>query len=122
MADDFSTWLEENGPWIKVVQEELSEPLSEDLNRVTDQLRKAESQYARLTTLQSYARGFLEGGTFEAWLMAKGTVPEKEDAVKAAVRIERRTAGIIEGLCRAISQRISLGQSLLRLAERERRQ
>ncbi len=115
---EFSDYASEVAEEIRGIQEALCVPLSTEGNELAGQLVQAEATYARLTFISSFAHGFLEGATSDAWRTAEGTVPEREAHVKAAVAQQRRFASTLDGLCKAILQRISLGQSLLRHLER----
>lgn len=98
----------------------LSVPMDAEPNVLAEQLRNCESLYARITSLAAFTDAFIDGATSEAWRTAKGTVPEKEAWVRGETAQQRRLSNVLSGLCRAISQRISLGQSLLRKLEADR--
>lgn len=121
MINSFEQWLSESTPQIGRVQAILAEPLTDIPGRITAQLCTVEAWGGRMNTLLSESNAWLDIAEHDALqkIDPELTVLERETILKNAVVQYRRYRDIIDGLCRAISTRISLGQSILRNATKE---
>lgn len=97
----------------------MSYPLEESNPAVlARQLVEAESYYARAATILADTTAHLEAAECES-LPPVGTELERKTKVKGKTIDHRRHRAVLEGLCKALTNRVSLGQSLLRSRERE---
>ena len=120
----FPEFLEKYRAEISNVQGILSEPLDDNPARLSEQLRQIERWYGRVSFFLAHANAYLDGAENDAWHRMQGdkrNVAEKECQIADEVKSERKMRDILDGMARAIDRRISLGQSLLRVAEKEAR-
>lgn len=121
---DFASWLDKYRSEISLIQGLLAEPLEDNPVAMSQQLKKIERWYGRLTFLTANANAYLDGAENQAWQElpeSKLTSEAKKAMIAAKVKDERKARDILNGLCHAIDRRVSLGQSLLRIAEKEAR-
>ena len=105
---------------IKNIQRLLAEELPDNPVVLDSQVRLIESKYAWLTTIVAFydyellkAQGDLLGK------ITDGTAYAREARIKCDTAPERRARDVVEGLIKAVEQRISLVQSLMRKQNQE---
>jgi len=107
---------------IEEVQALLSQRLSDNPTRMKDQVLELEAHFARLTTILAEANSALDTARYKEMIAQPKdmTVFQKEIALDASVVAEREHRDILEGLCKAINQRVILCQSLMKAQSQER--
>lgn len=113
--DQFSDWCAGVEPELKSVRRILSDKLSENPLVLDGQLRAIEAYYSRLSEMLADCNAFLT-------VSEERCMPERsagpEDVRKATMRaetvLERRMCEIINGMCKSIANRMTLGMSLLK--------
>lgn len=116
----FEDFVESHKTEITQVQAMLSSPMSDNPTELNAQLRAIEAQYARMVTIRAFADSFLDLKSYEL-LPGRdlGTELDRKSKLEALVAPQRRFRDVLVGVCRAIEQRVSLGQSLIKAQERE---
>ncbi len=123
MIKDFKDWLIEDVGQLSTVKAFLRTPLSDNPTALQKQLASIEAWYGRATTLLADANSYLDNAIAIELLKIKQddyVSLERKAITDKAVSGERRIRDIVQGYVEAIKQRISLGQSLLRMQYEER--
>lgn len=116
----FEEFLEKHRGEIDDLQRLLSTELPDNPTELEVALRHSEAQYARMTTIRAWADSWLDIASHRLLPPKEGrTELEREKELDALVVQHRRFRDICSGLCDAIGQRLSLGQSLLKAQQRE---
>lgn len=117
-STEFEAFVQAHKDEISDIQAMLSNPLEREPVMLVEQLTQAEAVHARLTTIMAFADAHLDAAEMDN-LPREGTAIERQTEQKAKCISQRRFRDVVAGLCRSINTRISLGQSLLRVYEKE---
>ena len=123
-APHFADYFEIHINEIKHVQEILQVKLSDNPMRLEDQIKEAEAHYARMTSILAWAESYLDLAQRERLVPRDSdyTDVDRKIELDSACHRERRFRDIVSGLIRSIDTRVSLGQSLLKTYDAEKRQ
>lgn len=117
----FNDWIIEDFGQLANVKAKLKVALSDNPTELQKQLSAIEAWYGRVTTLLAEANSYLDNAIARQLVdIREGTQLEKRAILDKAVSGERRMRDMVQGYTEAIKQRISLGQSLLRMQYEER--
>ena len=102
------------------IQKLLDTTLSDNPAELQVQLREIEAWYGRVSTLLAHADYFLDIHASRILPNKEsGTELERKTSLDALCAPQRRFRDVLDGIARAISQRVSLGQILIKSQERE---
>jgi len=114
VMDQFLAWEAKFRPEIKFIGEMLAQKLSDDPNSLTNDLRDAESWYARAGYLLAHSNSTLAKFELSAMVPKEGrTEKDREVQLRADSAPIRLVRDILEHYCESIKSRLMTGMSLL---------
>lgn len=118
----FVEWFETEEAQIARVAALLSEELSDNPGRLTEQLVKAEAWYARMTSILAWANSYLDAAERRELLARDKEITDLDRQIRLAdaVKDERRVRDVLDGMVGAIKNRLILGMSLMKAQGGER--
>ena len=122
MNPEFITWFESCEPEIVRVSDLLAVELSDNPSELQKQLVQIEAWNARMTSMLAWANSFLDGSE-RANLLARSkevTDLDREKYLADAVKDERRSRDILEGIVGSIKNRLILGMAIMKAQSGER--
>lgn len=113
--DEFDAWKEKVKQDLNFVYGMMRKPLSDEPSQIIGEIEEVDGWYSRMIYILSEANGFLDRAK-EEYLPGKeeGTAFDREVILDASISLIREHRDKIEGLCEAMKQRVSLGQSVLK--------
>ncbi len=119
---EFMAWLKDCQDELAVVQELLSERISDNPTVLAEQLSKIDAWHGRMTKLLADANAHLDLAERQAYYKVDKELFADEQKVNVAAEVwkERRLRDIIEGICKSIQNRCILGMASMKRNTGER--
>lgn len=119
---EFEAWFREVLPQVHDAQELLADPFNDDPVRLREQMRACEAWHSRVNAMHAEAKSQLSIGRLRALEKVPAAVKdfERRIRVEQAVNVQQRVMDTLDGLARAIKDRLMLGENLNRHNNEER--
>lgn len=118
---DFETWFREVLPQVHEVQTLLGAKFSDDPEVLREQMRACESWHSRVNSMLAEAGSQVSMAKLRALeMVGVGKDMEKRIRTEERVSVEQRVHATLEGLAKAIKDRLMLGENLNRHNNEER--